>query len=677
MRPDAGNEDLRAQVKTLQYELDALKQERDVAALRHEQAVRDARAQAATDAQRQRASEDGRNVPAHRHDALARELQEAKDRAADERHALEKQLRAAKEQAGAAADDADEARSETAALARQHALRLKDAEAQHGTLEQALSSLQSDLTARDAALATATQRLAQREAEAGELEAEVLRLRAQGGDGAELATVRRELGEQVEYLRRLEAKDREQTSALRQLRQNAKAVAIVEEEKRGLEVRLNRMGEVERERGEAVWQRQRLEQEREAWAAFLREEGAEEFDSPEAVARALTRERAEKATLADRVGRLQEEAMEKEGAAGALEAARARLQGEVDKLKAAGTNGVGTGSSEGRSRARLERQKALAAKEVEYLREQLRTFEADDVTGEPRTDADEQARQRVAGLDDLVTRYKSEVESLQAELATLEPKTTADTSTGKSLKRPAPDDGETKAQTGELSRKNRKLQGEIATLTQNATVAAAELTAAKAQLSALQQASKTRVLTLRANPTDDVAAAKLSALAALREENKALHAQLQGHSVKGKQVPAAYFDAANTEIAELQAAAAERDKRTLRLKQVWARTSLEFREAVASLLGWKMDFLPNGRFRMTSLFYPSVAEDGEEEGAENSLIFNGESGIMKISGGPESAFGREIRPLIRFWVEARKEIPAFMAACTLEFYEKTTRAQRM
>jgi mitotic spindle assembly checkpoint protein MAD1 len=50
---------------------------------------------------------------------------------------------------------------------------------------------------------------------------------------------------------------------------------------------------------------------------------------------------------------------------------------------------------------------------------------------------------------------------------------------------------------------------------------------------------------------------------------------------------------------------------------------------------------------------------------------------MKVSGGPNSLFALEIKNLITFWVEGRKEIPCFLAAMTLEFYEKTTRAALM
>ena len=85
--------------------------------------------------------------------------------------------------------------------------------------------------------------------------------------------------------------------------------------------------------------------------------------------------------------------------------------------------------------------------------------------------------------------------------------------------------------------------------------------------------------------------------------------------------------------------------------------------------------MPNGRVKATSILYPSLINNGEEE--ENSIVFDGENGTMKVSGGPQSVFAGEIKGLIEFWVEGRKEIPCFLAACTLEFYERTTSAARM
>ena len=188
----------------------------------------------------------------------------------------------------------------------------------------------------------------------------------------------------------------------------------------------------------------------------------------------------------------------------------------------------------------------------------------------------------------------------------------------------------------------------------------------------MQNNPRTRIIELRSNPTADAAAIRTATLSALRHENTALLAQLEGN-YNAKVVPISTLENARQDIKDMEKRVAEKEKRMTRLKEIWSAKSLEFREAVASVLGWKMDFMPNGRVRVTSMFYPG--DEGEGEG--NSIIFDGENGTMKISGGPNGPFALEIKGLIRFWVEERKEIPCFLAAMTLEFYERTTRAARM
>ena len=93
-----------------------------------------------------------------------------------------------------------------------------------------------------------------------------------------------------------------------------------------------------------------------------------------------------------------------------------------------------------------------------------------------------------------------------------------------------------------------------------------------------------------------------------------------------------------------------------------------------------MHFLPNGKVRVSSIYYNKNKRrngDGEEDtedDVENSIMFDGEAGTMKISGGPNGAFAQEIKELVKEWVQERKEIPCLLAAMTLDFYDKGTRA---
>lgn len=216
---------------------------------------------------------------------------------------------------------------------------------------------------------------------------------------------------------------------------------------------------------------------------------------------------------------------------------------------------------------------------------------------------------------------------------------------------------------GELRRKNRQLQDDNAAFQKRIKLIESEYKAQHSQLKKLKETSRTRVLELKANPTANTETIKLSTIRTLREANAQLLTQLQGQS-NAKSVPSTTLQSAQDELSEARQQIASLEKKTLRLKQIWSAKSLEFREAVASILGWKLDFMPNGRVKVTSMF-----KLGDDDG-ENSIVFDGENGTMKVSGGEQSVFAQEIRDPIVYWVEGRKEIPCFLAALTLEFWER-------
>ncbi|MCJ1418392.1 coiled-coil domain-containing protein mad1 [Xylographa parallela] len=666
VKPDIGNEDLRARIKSLQYEVEAYKQDRDVTTIRHEQELRDAQAKAELDFRRAQASESSEHVTTHKHEVLQKELKTLQDDSVDRQHDLDKKLRTAHAENRSLREDLEEAHTELSSIDRQQKYQLQEVENKRAALQTTVKELRSDLESKTSLLQATEEKLLRREAEVEKLESEVIALKAVTGDGEELETIRRDLTEQVNHIRKLERTNREQSAKLRHLRQVHKAVEIVEEEKHVLENKVRMMDDMQRQLVEAQFQRQMLEDERKSWASYLQStssDGRPEFDSPEALARALAQERLDNASLTERLGVVQPEVSGKESIINSLELERRRLQSEIDKIKGAGD------SDNNRGKVRLERQKALAVKEVEYLREQLRTFDGEDVTGEVPSDASKKIYKRVQDLETLVSQYRGELQTLHDELSKRDENYLGHDA--RPLKRPHDDESDERL--GELSRKNRKLQSDFTSLQQKYALLTSELSATKSQFSALQQTSSTRILALRSNPTDDVQSLKYSTITSLREENRALLAQLEVAPHSTKVVPISSLENARVKIAELEYTVQEKEKRMLRLKQVFAKTTTDFREAVASLLGWKMDPMPQGRFRLTSLYNPTTMDDGED-GEGGSLIFDGVSGAMKASS-PE--FFLEIQGLIRFWVEERKWIPGFLAAATLEFWERTTKAQKI
>lgn len=673
VKPDVGNEELRAQLRNAQYEVDSMKQERELTDLRHEQELRDARNRAEADFKRAQAAENASTAATKKAEATARAFQEAQDRATNERLELEKQIRKLKNETGTLRSELEDAKQDLASQEREGKYAFHELEQRQASLQASVEDIQQDLSSKVVAMQTAQQKLARKETEVGELENEVLRLKAQTGDSDTLAVIKKELSEQVNYIKKLETTNREQLAELKQFRKITKSVEVVEEEKRALEAKVRIMDDLRRELAEAHLQKQILEDEKKGWTSYLETEAAGEedlrYETPEQMARAFLQERLERLTLLDKVGTIQPELSVKEENIRALEDEKAQLKEELEKARTSTTsNNSATSAGDVKAKARLERQKNLVMKEVEYLRAQMKTFEAEEAEFTPDHINEEHAK-RIHELEDMVEQYRTEVQSLQADLSKLETQPQTLTTP---RKRAREEDSASDERLGELRRKARTLQDDLEKLQSRNQLLEAELKASVSQIASLKDASRTRVLEFRNNPTAEQEAIKLSTLRTLRDENAALIAQLEGKPNGTKVVPISTLENIRLQLSDSEAQIKKLEKKELRLKQIWTSKALEFREAVCSILGWKLDFLPNGRVKATSILYPSAYHNGEEE--ENSIIFDGENGTMKVSGGPQSVFAGEIRHMIEFWVEGRKEIPCFLAACTLEFYEKTTRA---
>ncbi|CBY02285.1 similar to mitotic spindle assembly checkpoint protein MAD1 [Plenodomus lingam JN3] len=659
---DPINEDLRAQINTLRYELETAKQEKEMKKLEHAQELRDALNRAETDFRKAQQAEASSAIVTKKWEALSKEMAEAQTRAANERQALERRLRESQEKAQSLQEDFDEINEELQTAQRQNDFRYNTLEVEHKKLKETVEELQTDLQAKVNALQATQKKLGQKEDEVGQLEAEILRLKAITGDAETLAVIKRELSDQVAHIKKLETLTREQNNELKQYRKQHKAIEVVEEEKRSLQTKLRMMDDLQRQLGEAEMRKQFLEEERDSWTSYLEAEaethGEIQFETPADLARAFVQERIERTDLLNRLGEIKPELSVKEANIQALEEEKAKLQVEIQQLKTAGASTTAS-AGDAKARARLERQKALATKEVEFLRAQVKAFDDEEREMQPES-FDAAKSERIKELEDLVDQYRKEVDALQKEFNSLEKPASATTG----QKRPLDVDNEKEERIGELRRKNRQLQDDLNALQKRTKLIESEYKAQHSQLKKLKESSRIRVLELKSNPTADAEALKLSTVRHLREANAQLLSQLESQTPLPSSVPAATLEAAQDELEELKAQLHSSTKKITRLKQIWTAKSLEFREAVASILGWKLDFLPNGRVKVTSMFKPA-----DDEG-ENSIVFDGENGTMKVSGGEQSVFAGEIRDQIVYWVEGRKEIPCFLSALTLEFWER-------
>lgn len=205
------------------------------------------------------------------------------------------------------------------------------------------------------------------------------------------------------------------------------------------------MDDVRRELSEAQLRISILQDEKNSWNSFFESEGLE-FDSPESLARALVQERVEKASLLEQVGRSNPELTAKETLIEDLEKDILSLKEELTKVKESESKGS-------RTRARMERQRALALKEAQFYREQLKSFSTEETM--MIQDYDVQKSKRIEQLEELLETYKKENEELLAEISKKEGVDMGDV-LGKKRQREETDAENLRI--GELVRKNRQLQ---------------------------------------------------------------------------------------------------------------------------------------------------------------------------------------------------------------------------
>lgn len=655
--------ELKAEIEALKYKIASAAQEEELAQLRRESEMREVRRKGEEDFRARQHAEGEKKRVERQVEEVKRQLENVRAEVDEEKRTLERKVRQAEEGRRLAEEEVEDVRSEAEERVRMLERQISETKNQSESLKRTVEELTAEADVREQTLKQAQTLIQSKDLEIGNLESEVLRLKAQTGDVDTLAIIKRELSEQVTHIRALESSNREQAKELKHLRMVNKSVEIVEEEKRNLQRRLEQMESLEQELGEARLQRQRLEDERLAWTAYLQAQNADgsenendngelEFETPEEIAKALVSTRMEAATLLEKLGRLEPAISERDGIIANLEAEKLKLAQALEDAKSQ------SNADDAQEKVRLERQRALAVKEVEMLRAQIKARDEEEKMESEAFDAER--ANRIEELEGMVNEYSAEVQKLQTELEAAH--AASESAKQTSLKRAREEDSETAERLGELTRKNRKLQDELGTAQKSAELLNKELRVAHKQLKAAKEHKSVRVLEIRDNPTARVEKIKMSTLESLKAENAALLAQLRGESVKS--VPIQTLEGKERDILELQNLVASTRKSMDRLKTVWGAKTAEFREGISSLLGWKVEFLPNGKMKVTSLFYESTEEE------ERSIVFDGEKGTMKVSGGPRSAFAEKIGENIGFWVRERGEIPCLLAALTLEFYEE-------
>lgn len=664
-------ESLKAEINGLRYTVSNADRDAEIKRIQQENDLRRAKELADQEFNRRQAIESEKSAALRQVERLQEELDEARAAKDGQTSEAERRARAAEEQSRLLQEELDDMKAAKDEAARFVEMKIGTLNAQAQKDANKIAELENSMQSLAQEADEVRAQLSAKDNQIGDLETEVLRLKAQTGDAATMAIIRQELTEQVAHIRSLEATNREQLAELRHLRQAHKAVAIVEEEKASLRRRLEDAETTKAELAAERRRRERLEADRMAWAAYLDSEGQAEFESPEAVARALVQERINSASLLEKVGSVHSEVAERDAIISDLEAQKAALNGQLETLRAGGS---GTVSAE-KARKRLERQRDLAEKQVQLLRDQLKMYDSEDITFQPDKH-DEQKAQRIQELEELVEQYRSEVHTMETQISTFESSVQSNGAVA-GTKRPAPTEDDESPQNehiGQLVRKNRSLQDELDSLQTKYKVLEKELSVVQEQLAAVRQSSSVRILELRDNPTAQHEAVKQAAINELRTENEHLRQLIhdgESGTTSLQVVPVSTLVALQRDLQLAREETASAKKKSQRLKEVFGEKSAEFKEAVFALLGWHVTFIPKNKMRVESVYYASETDEHER-----SITFDGDRGSMKFGGGPKSEFAMRLSDLTKYWVREKNCIPGFLAAVTLEFFEQAVQEGR-
>ncbi|KAN0114199.1 Spindle assembly checkpoint component Mad1 [Russula decolorans] len=571
------------------------------------------------------------------------------------------------------------------------------------TTAQKLSAQAAELTARERQVESLSAELHSAQEAAANHSSEVLHLQSaldaqtttqtdlsrHEAEEASWSVLRAELTRQAEHSRQLEVAHSRAMAELNTLRERHTVMEVLREENRALERRAAAADELRETvvRLEAEVEAARAE--REAWARSAVPDTP--AATPVSITQSLSVLRLEHAHL------LEERGADR-AALRRCEAALADAQTrEVDARATADTLLHAARAAEDRA-TRAERAAALSEREVGFLQALNASYASEEAT-QGSGHIDQANEQHIKDLDALVNECKAHIRALEAEIQEL-------------AKRPVLDQGSgLQALRDELSKEKNALQEARRELDEKEEAMEKD----REKIEELEQTlfelrgeigggrhvpPGVRVLSLSMNPAQEWADLRQAALDRLKEENAALLQRLSTLSSSSSNpnpnpdtstntnttakteekeeqlVPRASWLAVCEQKAQLEDELRQKEKRMLRLRQVFTAKTAEFREALSAILGVKLAFYDNGQVRVTSqydlgaafVFQPArTAPSGEGAGAgagagaRMQLVAQGE-------GGPQ-----ELPQLMRNWVEIEQSIPCFLASVTLECYDKWKR----
>ncbi|KAJ3042793.1 coiled-coil domain-containing protein mad1 [Rhizophlyctis rosea] len=488
------------------------------------------------------------------------------------------------------------------------------------------------------------------EAKFREAERIIQELRANPQD-PDLPILRRQMSEQDTHIRKLDEKVKRLTQENQYYYTKQLDFEKLQEEKMAADRQLSHMNQLRSRLGAMEIELLTLRAEKDRWAKFLEERDDSGLESPYALSKTLAKQRLENSVLKDRIGEEVTRRNAREGHVARLESELKQMAEKLNEMEAQKERDLKTVK-------RLERGKDLSHREVEFLREQLRSYEFEDAALGVASDTTKP--EQLVKLEVLLEDYKTRVGELEQQLEA-----------SGSLRAAAGPASHTADDIADIRTQILQRDDAIKALEAEKDLLQKEVDSLDRQVTELLGAlgrgeynpETTTILQLANNPESQEYAIRESTLNALRAENDSLRKLLRGGEAAGgvQLVPAEAYRVVEVDRINLKNALGEKDKRLLRLKEVLNGKVQEYLAAVYSLLGYKLEIERDGRVRLTSTFVSPEQLSIYCSSAEQ------DKGTIEVRGSAKP----ELQQGFEYFITKHDCVPAFLGWISQELWKRT------
>jgi len=501
----------------------------------------------------------------------------------------------------------------------------------------------------------------------------------QNGTSEEMKVIKKELQYQIKYIREMERKNKELKKKNEYYKEKHENIDILKETIKTLENKVKAMKTLHEKICQLEIENSKLSNEHIKWASFLEDKDYVEFSTPQDLAKTLADQRIECALLKQKEGEFNAKIASQQEYINDLENKINELNSKYQKEHANNQNNLKIISYK-------EKSKELTQRRIDILQEQLNSYDLEEMNMKNHDDDTkkelERKNSRINELEGLLNEYQNRIYELENEKSLSNSKDSQEIQNN--LFKDDTISNYSKKLTLELLDAEKEIQYskkeksmlEKENNTLDKLVTKLELSLGRGEYNP----ETTRVVQFANNPELEDYAIRKATLDALRNENKALLEIIKKNNLIDKteiemesgnmkidsdknehieNIPIETYKRLEIENKKMK----DLEKQLDRLKTVFRKKSKEYREVVYSLLGYRFDFLQDGRVKLTSMY----SQKGNQ-----SFVFasnSNDSGSMQLTGGGKS-YIESLDKKIDYYVGQYGSIPGLLASVTLDLFNQ-------